>query len=147
MNTGGDSGRSTGRDASKFGSASPRVVPLSQTMGGGESLSRILMEKQGEKFTARGTIVKNLQTIQTTLDVRTFLWYLKEKVRSIEKVNMSIFQLLACRICRRNWTRSGRVLRMIGKGKRRLNKWSDITTLMKAKINSDMLAQRLLTSE
>ena len=83
----------------------------------------------------------------TTLDVRTFLWYLVDKVRGVDEFDIGVLQLLACRICRRNWDKSGRVLRLVGKGRKRLQKWSSITTLMKAKLNSDMLVQRLLNSE
>ena len=142
LGNGGDSGRSTGR-SSKMPSA--RIVPSSQTMVPAQR--GILQEKAGENLTARGMIIKNLQTIRTTLDVRTFLWYLLEKVQAVEKINTGIYQLLACRCCMRSWTRSGRVIRLVSKGKKRLNKFSEITTLMKAKINTDMLSQRLLTNE
>ena len=80
-----------------------------------------------------------MQTIETTLDVRTFLWYLSEKVQAIDKFRLTIYQMLACKICRRNWDRKGRVLRIVGKARKRFTKWSDITTLMKAKNNTDML--------
>jgi len=96
-----------------------------------------------ENLTARGTIIKNLQTLQTNLDVKTFLWYLVEKIQGIERLDMSVFHLFACFCCRRNWNR----LRLINKGEKRFKKWSDITTLLKAKLNSDMLVQRLLDSE
>ena len=104
--------------------------------------------KPEEIFTARGMIIKNLKTITTNLDVSTFIWYLLEKVRNVEKLKVGVLELyMTCVCCRRNWTRGGRMLRVIEKGKKRLAKWSDITTLMKAKINSDMLVQRLLNSE
>ena len=32
--------------------------------------------KPEEIFTARGMIIRNLKTIKTSLNVRTFLWYL-----------------------------------------------------------------------
>ena len=85
--------------------------------------------------------------MQTNLDVKSFLWYLVEKIQGIEKLDISVFHLFACACCRRNWSRSGRVLRLVSKGEKRLKKWSDITTLLKAKLNSDMLIQRLLDSE
>ena len=124
----------------KFGktnASKPSRVSPSETIGVGP----------GENLTARGTIIRNLQTLKTAMDVRTFLWYLVEKVQSADTSKIGLLQLLACKFCRRNWDRSGRVLRLVGKGKKRLQNWSEITTLMKAKINSDLLAQRLLNSE
>ena len=101
-----------------------------------------------EQLTARGTIIHNLKTIQTKLDVKTFLWYLVDKVSNTEKMHMSVYHLYTTfKVCQRTWSRSGRVSRIIGKSKRRFTKWSSIITLMKAKINSDMLVQRLLNSE
>lgn len=60
---------------------------------------------------------------------------------------MSVFQFFTARCCRNAWTKNGRILRMIGNGRKRLRQFSDITTLIKTKINSDMLAQRLLDKE
>ena len=81
------------------------------------------------------------------MDVRTFLWYLTEKVRGIEKLRLGNFQMLRCRFCYRKSEKGLRVLKLVDKAKSRIERWSDIRTLMKAKLNSDMLIQRLLNSE
>ena len=94
-----------------------------------------------EKYTARGTIIHNLKTITGHIHVRKYLWYLTEKIQAVRRLNANVLEVLACGPCRYN-----RIQRLVSKGKRRVQKWSDITTLMKSKINTDMLVQRLFNS-
>ena len=79
--------------------------------------------------------------------MRTFTWYLIEKIKALDKLDASVLQFFTWRCCRNRWTKNGRVNRLVGNGRERLRQWSDITTLMKVKVNSDMLVQRILDRE